>query len=64
MTTLDDQASGAYIHVRPDNSVFYVGKGTDKRMYVHYNTVKRGNQLRNRKLANKLKKLIKEIIII
>jgi len=31
MTTLDDQASGAYIHVRPDNSVFYVGKGTRKR---------------------------------
>jgi len=30
MTTID-QASGAYIHVRPDNSVFYVGKGTRKR---------------------------------
>lgn len=40
--------------------VFYVGKGKNKRMYSHFNTVKNGKNLRNKKLNNKLKKLIKE----
>lgn len=43
-----------------NNKVFYVGKGYKNRMYSHFNTVKSGQILRNTKLNNKLKKLIKE----
>jgi len=43
-----------------NNKVFYVGKGCKNRMYSHFNAVKSGRILRNTKLNNKLKKLIKE----
>jgi len=43
-----------------NNKVFYVGKGKDKRLYSHFNTIKSGRNLRNKKLGNKLKKLIRE----
>jgi len=39
---------------------FYIGKGKDKRMYYHYNTVINNRKLNNKYLENKLKQLISE----
>ncbi|GJQ43921.1 MAG: hypothetical protein JETCAE03_34190 [Ignavibacteriaceae bacterium] len=41
-----------------DNKVFYVGKGTNKRMYSHYASVKNGNIMRNENFSQKLKELV------
>lgn len=43
-----------------DDKVFYVGKGQDKRMYIHFNRVKSGHELNNKHLTNKLKQLLTE----
>lgn len=39
---------------------FYIGKGSGKRMYYHFNRVLNNNSLDNKHLENKLKKLIKQ----
>lgn len=41
-----------------NNKPFYIGKGKDNRMYVHYIRVKNGYRLNNRHLHNKLQQLI------
>jgi len=39
---------------------FYIGKGTGKRMYYHFNRVQNNSSLNNKHLENKLRQLIKE----
>jgi len=49
-----------------DNSVFYVGKGCKRRMYRHVDEVQRGRSPNrsNRKLANKIKKILSNALIV
>lgn len=50
-----------YELIDPRNNIpFYVGKGTSKRMYYHFNRIKKNNIIHNKDLQRKLKELIKE----
>ena len=41
------------------NLVFYIGKGSNNRMYVHYNAIINNNKITNNKLENKIRSIYK-----